>query len=94
MHITDTDSKIPKRSRSNACKFPCNTAIRSTNFKDFHYCKSSMNNYIDRFAVRKGWKKGRNKLNSVSRHALSVSRAPESEVLVHSCRTACSVAQH
>ena len=26
------------------------------NIKDFHYCKSSMNNYIDRFAVRKGWK--------------------------------------
>ena len=64
------------------------------NIKDFHYCKSSMNNYIDRFAVKKGWKKRRNKLNSVSRHALSVSRAPESEVLVHSCRTACSVAQH
>ena len=54
--------------------------------------KSSMNNYIDRFAFGKGWK-NENKLNSVSRHALSVSRAFESEVLVHSCRTACSVAQ-
>ena len=56
MRITDIDSEIPKRSRSYACKFPCNAGIRSTNFKDFHNYKSSMNNYIDRFAFAKGWK--------------------------------------
>ena len=32
MHITDIDSNIPERSRSYACKFPCNAGIRFTNF--------------------------------------------------------------
>ena len=87
MHLTDIDSKIPKRSRSYACKFPCNAGIRSTNFKVVYeqlYCP---------LCIWEGVEKRRNKLNSVSRHALSVSRAFESEVLVHSRRTACSVAQ-
>ena len=42
----------------------------------------------------RGEKKKKQTQLSLASRALSVSRALESEVIVHSCRTACSVVQH
>ena len=98
MHITDIDSKISKISRSYPCKFPCNAGIciRFTNFKDFNYCKSPMNNYIDGFAFQRGGKTKRQavcRLSLASRALYCFSSARVGGSCTH-CRTACSVAQY